>query len=104
MGLLSFEVDTDLSFLSLCGSDRGIGKDFNTLLGKRLLERHADFGIFDGQNVGEHFDERYLGSECVKEVGELYSDGAGADDDQFLRLRIDDHRVMAVHNGFAIDR
>jgi len=56
-------------------------------LGEALFQRLADFGVLDGQDVRQHFDDGDLGAVGVEEVRELDADGTGADDDDALRLR-----------------
>ena len=62
-----------------------------------------DFGILHRKDIGHHFHHRDLRAEGVVEIGELNADGARADDDHALRLRIEQHRFLAANHRLSVE-
>ena len=73
------------------------------MLGEGFFECLADFGIFDRKNIWLHLDHGHLGAEGIEKIGELDADGAGPDDDDFLWLIFQSHRLSAADHAFAIE-
>ena len=82
--------------------DFGAGEEADTLLGQGFFQGHGDIGIFNRENVGQHFNHGDFGAEGVEKVGEFDADGAGTDDDDFFRLLGQDHGLFAADDALAI--
>ena len=94
---------TRVPLSTACG-DLGVGEDADALLDEGFFQGVADLVVLDGQDARGHFDEGHLGAEGVVNVGELDADRARADDDHFLRLLGEDHRLLGADDAIAIER
>ena len=80
----------------------GFGENFDALLGEGFFERLADLGVLDGEDVRHHFDDGDFRAKSVEEIGEFHADGSRADDDDFLRLLLQNHGLAAANNAFSV--
>ena len=87
-----------LGFFDFCA-----GEEADALFGEGFFQGDGDVGVLDREDVGEHLDHGDFRAEGVEEVGELDADGAGADDDDFLRLLGQDHGLLAADDAFAVE-
>ena len=62
----------------------GARQDADAGLLKGLARERRDLGVLGGQDLGQDFDDGYLGAERAIERGELDADGARAGDEQRL--------------------
>jgi hypothetical protein len=68
-----------------------------------LEQAGGDVGILDGQDAIHDLDDGDFRAVGVIEVGELHADGAGADDDQFLRLLGQGHGFAGADDLVAVE-
>ncbi|MEN9469998.1 MAG: hypothetical protein RL630_1731, partial [Verrucomicrobiota bacterium] len=80
----------------------GFGEDFDALLGEGFFERLADLGVLDGEDVRHHFDDGDFRAKGVEEIGEFHADGSRADDNDFLRLLLQNHGLAAADDAFSV--
>ena len=80
----------------------GFGEDFDALFGEGFFERLADLGVLNGEDVRHHFDDGDFRAKGVEEIGKLHADRSRADDDDFLRLFLQNHGLAAADDAFSV--
>src|SRR4051812_34487639 len=75
-------------------ADLGAGDDIDLPLLEASRQLGAAVGVLEGQNSGQDFDQRDLGSEGGEDIRELAADGAGTDDGHRLRRLLEDQRFV----------
>ncbi len=73
-----------ISFLVKLG-DFGAGENLDALLFETLASKRGNFGVFNRQDLRQHFDDRYFGAERAIKRCELDANSARADDEQRSR-------------------
>jgi hypothetical protein len=98
-----FDGDGDGGSIILGADDFGAGEAFDAGFVEALGDGVADFIVFDGKEVGHHFDEGHFGAKAVVDVGKLDSDSAAADDDHGLGLLLENHGLLRGNDGGAVE-
>ena len=84
--------------------DFGAGFDLDARFLEGALELLGDFFVLRGNNAVDVFHHGYLRADGVVEVGKLDADRTGADDDHFLGLLLEGHRLAVANHLFAVLR
>src|SRR5262249_126808 len=79
--------------LCVDGADLGAGENLDALLFERLARQRRDFGVLDGKDLRQYFDDGHVRAQGAEERGELDADRARADHQQRLRNPVRYHRL-----------
>ena len=82
--------------------DFGAGLDLDARLLEGALELLGDLLVLHGNNAVDVLHHSHLRADGVVEVGKLDADRARADDDHFLGLLLEGHRLAVANHLFTV--
>src|SRR5437879_4564433 len=97
------DIEGDLVLAHSRFRDLGAGDDVDATLAVALGQHIGRFGVLDGQNPRQGFDERDLHAERLENVGEFHPDRARADDGERVWYALEQQRFIRGDHRRLVD-